>query len=133
MKIDVPKEIKVQKFQIALTPAGINNLVTAGHQTGIETLKQALCPHHADPVYQQGGIIHNCVATITSTYPITSTLALTQTILPHFKKPAQQCVNPVLDDNGLIRGLSTLKEVISSHAAAKFLGMMDRFKSLDEL
>ena len=37
MKVSVPKEIKNNEFRVAITPAGVRELVGAGHQVTIET------------------------------------------------------------------------------------------------
>src|SRR5690349_6614090 len=37
MKIGVPKEIKVHEYRVGLVPAGVRELVDAGHQVLVET------------------------------------------------------------------------------------------------
>ncbi len=37
MRIGVPKEIKVHEYRVGLTPAGVRELVAAGHQVSVET------------------------------------------------------------------------------------------------
>ncbi len=37
MKISVPKEVKNNEFRVAITPAGVRELVARGHQVLIET------------------------------------------------------------------------------------------------
>jgi alanine dehydrogenase len=37
MKIGVPKEIKVHEYRVGLTPAGVRELVAAGHEVAVET------------------------------------------------------------------------------------------------
>jgi alanine dehydrogenase len=37
MRIGVPKEIKVHEYRVGLTPAGVRDLVAAGHQVMVET------------------------------------------------------------------------------------------------
>ena len=36
MKISVPKEVKNNEFRVAITPAGVHELVVAGHQVFIQ-------------------------------------------------------------------------------------------------
>ncbi len=37
MKIGVPKEIKVHEYRVGLVPAGVRELVDAGHQVVVQT------------------------------------------------------------------------------------------------
>jgi alanine dehydrogenase len=37
MRVSVPKEIKNNEFRVAITPAGVHELVAAGHQVSVET------------------------------------------------------------------------------------------------
>ena len=37
MRIGVPREVKNHEYRVALTPAGVHQLVTAGHNVVIET------------------------------------------------------------------------------------------------
>jgi NAD/NADP transhydrogenase alpha subunit len=37
MRIGVPKEIKVHEYRVAMVPAGVRELVAAGHQVIVET------------------------------------------------------------------------------------------------
>jgi alanine dehydrogenase len=37
MKVSVPKEVKNNEFRVAITPAGVHELVAAGHSVAIET------------------------------------------------------------------------------------------------
>jgi alanine dehydrogenase len=37
MRIGVPKEIKVHEYRVGLTPAGVRELVSAGHEVSVET------------------------------------------------------------------------------------------------
>ena len=36
MKISVPKEVKNNEFRVAITPAGVHELVSLGHEVFIE-------------------------------------------------------------------------------------------------
>jgi len=37
MKIGVPKEIKTLEFRVGMTPAGVHEVVTDGHEVIVET------------------------------------------------------------------------------------------------
>ena len=37
MRIGVPKEVKNREYRVAITPAGVHELVARGHQVGVES------------------------------------------------------------------------------------------------
>jgi alanine dehydrogenase len=37
MKVGVPTEIKVDEYRVAMTPAGVRELVDAGHEVYVQT------------------------------------------------------------------------------------------------
>ncbi|WP_376766163.1 alanine dehydrogenase, partial [Arthrobacter mobilis] len=37
MRIGVPREVKNNEYRVAITPAGVDELVRAGHEVGVET------------------------------------------------------------------------------------------------
>ena len=37
MKVAIPREIKNNEFRVAITPAGVHDLVGAGHEVFVET------------------------------------------------------------------------------------------------
>ncbi|MDG2496712.1 MAG: alanine dehydrogenase [Aquiluna sp.] len=54
MLVGVPKEIKNNEFRVALTPAGVNELVTRGHEVLIET-SAGIGSGFVDSDYQDAG------------------------------------------------------------------------------
>ena len=54
MRIGVPKEIKVHEYRVGLTPAGVRELVAAGHEVAIES-KAGLGIGMDDAQYQAAG------------------------------------------------------------------------------
>jgi alanine dehydrogenase len=54
MRIGVPREVKRHEYRVALTPAGVNELVRSGHDVAIEQDAGA-GSSIADEVYQQAG------------------------------------------------------------------------------
>ncbi len=57
MKISVPREIKNNEFRVALTPAGVRDLIAAGHHVSIET-NAGVGSGITDEAYaQQGAVI----------------------------------------------------------------------------
>ena len=57
MKISVPREIKNNEFRVALTPAGVRDLVGAGHQVSIETQAGVGSGISDDAYAEQGAVI----------------------------------------------------------------------------
>lgn len=67
MKISVPREIKNNEFRVAMTPAGVRDLVSAGHEVFVET-GAGVGSGIPDTAYQeQGATILKDAATIWST------------------------------------------------------------------
>ena len=63
---------------------------------------------HADPVYEEEGVVHYCVANMPGAVPRTSTAALTAATLPYVTLMANRGVAAALDgDASLARGLMT--------------------------
>ena len=54
MRISVPKEIKNNEFRVAITPAGVHELVAAGHEVSVET-GAGLGSAITDKQYQEAG------------------------------------------------------------------------------
>ncbi|WP_138420585.1 alanine dehydrogenase [Aquibacillus sediminis] len=54
MRIGVPKEIKNNENRVAMSPAGVNELVTAGHQVYVQS-KAGMNSGFADEEYKQAG------------------------------------------------------------------------------
>lgn len=54
MHVGVPKEIKPQEFRVGLTPAGVRELVAAGHQVTVQN-QAGLGAGFSDDMYSQAG------------------------------------------------------------------------------
>jgi alanine dehydrogenase len=54
MKISVPKEVKNNEYRVAITPAGVHELVTSGHQLFVET-GAGLGSSISDQEYKEAG------------------------------------------------------------------------------
>lgn len=57
MKISIPREIKNNEFRVALTPAGVRDLVGAGHHVSIETQAGVGAGISDDAYAEQGAVI----------------------------------------------------------------------------
>ncbi|MBI2651311.1 alanine dehydrogenase [Candidatus Woesearchaeota archaeon] len=88
---------------------------------------------HSEPVFVKHGVIHYCVTNMPGAYPRTSTIALTNATLPYIIKLAEQGINALKEDNGFAKGLNTYNGFIAYKPVAQDLGMMDKFKSAEEL
>lgn len=96
----------------------------------IETSKPT---SHSDPVYIKHGVIHYCVTNMPGAYPRTSTITLTTATLPYALKLAEKGINALKEDKGLTKGLNTYKGFITYKPVAEDLGMIDKFKAIEEL
>ena len=56
MKVSVPKEVKNNEFRVAITPAGVHDLVTNGHSVSIET-GAGIGSAISDAEYQAAGAV----------------------------------------------------------------------------
>lgn len=84
---------------------------------------------HADPVYVVHDVIHYCVTNMPGAYPRTSTIALTEATLPYVIRLADEGVGALRSDPGFAKGLNTHDGRVTCEAAARDLGMMDRYQA----
>lgn len=78
---------------------------------------------HENPVYTKYGVIHYAVANIPGAVARTSTLALTNVTLPYVLKLANLGFkNAILNDSGLLEGVTTYNGHITSEPVALGLG-----------
>jgi len=83
---------------------------------------------HSDPVYEQHGVIHYCVANMPGAYPRLSTIALTNATLPYALKLADSGLDALRTDQGFGKGLNTHDGHITCRAVAEALNLVDRFR-----
>jgi len=78
---------------------------------------------HADPVYEQFGVIHYAVGNVPGAVPHTSTYALTNATLPYIAAVADHGVRKALDhDPSLLGGVTTVGGAVTNAAVAEALG-----------
>jgi alanine dehydrogenase len=78
---------------------------------------------HADPVYEEHGVLHYAVGNIPGAVPHTSTYALTNATLPYARELAAKGVaRATSDDPELARGVNTVGGAITNGAVADALG-----------
>ena len=78
---------------------------------------------HADPTYVVDGIIHYCVANMPGAVPQTSAAALNNATLPYGLALADNGLEALKADKGLMNGLNVYKGHVTSHAVAESLGI----------
>ncbi len=78
---------------------------------------------HADPTYVVDGIIHYCVANMPGAVPQTSAAALNNATLPYGLALADNGLEALKADKGLMNGLNVYKGRVTSHAVAESLGI----------
>src|SRR5712692_5910503 len=78
---------------------------------------------HADPVYEQFGVIHYAVGNVPGAVPHTSTDALTNVALPYITMVAAHRVRKAVDhDPALLGGVTTVGGAVTNAAVAEALG-----------
>lgn len=88
---------------------------------------------HSNPVFVKHGVIHYCVTNMPAAYQRTSTFALTNATLPYAIKLASGFKEAIKNDKGLAKGVNTYNGYITCKPVAEALGMMDKYKDLNEL
>jgi len=85
---------------------------------------------HADPVYNEAGVVHYCVTNMPGAVPRTSTLALSNATLPYIKALAELGPHDALDsDPNLRHGLNVHAGRLRHPAVIRALGL-DRLTSI---
>ena len=79
---------------------------------------------HSDPVYEEEGVMHYCVANMPGAYPLTSTAALNQVTLPYILDIANKgWVRAITEKDGFADGLNIKNGKITHKAVAEALKM----------
>jgi alanine dehydrogenase len=79
---------------------------------------------HGDPIYTVDGVVHYCVANMPGAVPLTSTLALTNAILPYALDLASQGWRQVVRDNeGVRAGLNVVGGKVVYREVAEAFGL----------
>ena len=78
---------------------------------------------HAEPTYVVDGIIHYCVANMPGAVPQTSAAALNNATLPYGLALADNGLDAIRADKGLLAGLNVHKGHVTSKAVAESLGL----------
>ncbi len=88
---------------------------------------------HSDPIYVEHDVIHYCVTNMPGAFPKTSTIALSEAILPYVLKLAGQGLEVLRSDPGFAKGLNTHQGFISYKPVAEALDMLPIFRPFVEL
>lgn len=96
------------------------------------------CSSHSEPVYEIYNKLFCCIPNMPGQVSRQSTMALTTATLPYLKKIAKDGAEKVIKDslaNGgrFARGLNAYKGHITYRSVAEDLGMMERYKDIEEL
>lgn len=87
---------------------------------------------HSHPVYTAEGVIHYCVDNMPGVYPQSSTLALSNVILPYVLKLAEMGVMKAVEsDAPLAKGVNIYRGHLTHPAVAESLGLP--YSELDQL
>ena len=84
---------------------------------------------HSHPVYVEEGVVHYCVTNMPGAYPRTSTVALSNAILPYALKLANEGLAALANDPGFAKALNTYQGHLTLSTVAEDLGLQDRYRS----
>jgi alanine dehydrogenase len=86
----------------------------------IETTRETT---HADPVYEEHGVVHYAVGNIPGAVPHTSTYALTNATLPYLLELAIEGVQAAAADPAFALGVNTVNGSVTHEVVAESLGL----------
>ncbi len=76
--------------------------------------------YHDNPIFEEEGVIHYCVANMPGAFPRTSTLAITNNTLPYALKIANKGYKQaLLEDKALLKGLNVIDGKITNKGIAE--------------
>ncbi|BBL71380.1 alanine dehydrogenase [Methylogaea oryzae] len=88
---------------------------------------------HSHPTYQLHGVTHYCVTNMPGAYPRTSTLALTEAVLPYALRLASRGLQAMKGDEGFGKALNACQGWITYKPVAEALGLMERYRAYSDL
>lgn len=96
------------------------------------------CSSHSEPVYEIYNKMFCCIPNMPGQVSRQSTMALTTATLPYLKRIAKEGADAVIKeslagDGRFARGLNAYKGHITYKSVAEDLGMMERYKDIEEL
>jgi alanine dehydrogenase len=83
---------------------------------------------HSHPVYVEEGVVHYCVTNMPGAYPRTSTVALSDAVLPYALKLANKGLAAFANDPGFAKAINTYQGYLTLRTVAEDLGMLDRYQ-----
>ena len=83
---------------------------------------------HSHPVYVEEGVVHYCVTNMPGAYPRTSTVALSDAVLPYALKLANEGLPAFANDPGFAKALNTYQGHLTLCTVAEDLGLQDRYR-----
>lgn len=93
----------------------------------IETSKPTT---HTNPIFEEEGVLHYCVANMPGAYPKTATIALTNATLPYIRELASKGVlNSIKNNNSLASGVNIIAGNVTNKAVADIHGF--KYKPLE--
>lgn len=125
MKIGVPKELKNNENRVALTPAGVMELVSHNHEVFVQKGAGENSGFLDDQYVDAGAIILDQVSEVWACDlvikdPRTSTIALTNTTVPYIVQITNKGCKQVFQDNLALRlGLNVIDGKIVHRGVAE--------------
>ena len=83
---------------------------------------------HSHPVYVEEGVVHYCVTNMPGAYPRTTTVALSDAVLPYALRLANEGLAAFANDPGFAKALNTYQGHLTLRTVAEDLGLQDRFR-----
>lgn len=83
---------------------------------------------HSHPVYVEEGVVHYCVTNMPGAYPRTSTVALSDAVLPYALKLANQGLAAFANDPGFAKAINTYQGYLTLRTVAEDLGLSEHYR-----
>ena len=83
---------------------------------------------HSHPVYVEEGVVHYCVTNMPGAYPRTSTVALSNAVLPYALTLANHGLAALTSDPGFAKALNTYRGHLTLRTVADDLGLQDLYQ-----
>lgn len=117
----------VKQSQIKLLAEGSVVVDVSIDQGGcIETSRPT---SHSHPVYVEEGVTHYCVTNMPGAYPRTSTLALSEAVLPYALQLADKGIDALGEDSGFAKALHTLEGALVIQTVADDLHLSKLYRN----
>lgn len=113
-----------------MTPGSVVVDVSIDQGGCIETSRPTT---HSEPVFIKHNIIHYCVTNMPGAYPRTSTMALTEVIMPYLLNLATHGLAMFKTSKNLAKAINTFAGYVTHQQVAQDLGLQSQYKAIEQL